>query len=365
VSKRNEYQNNCQKGKEGNTMNETIKNEAAILTPLAVKVNERLRVLCINKQMIGVEYHCSRSMISQYLSGKYRSNPETVEKILTQFLEDTEVKYQEVLANDPQAVKTLEKMRGKNGTPAGEQEMTSEKHFPEKKKVLESVDYLGVLSVCQSCQDDMGLGIIIGKSGYGKTYALKQYAKMPRVAYMECDDTMSCRDLVDALEMGLGMPKATSGTIWKRVNRIREFLNINTGYLIIVDEADKLINKYTAAKMEILRGIFDQSEVGIVIAGEPKLESDIKTVLERFANRIDFCYKLKGLTAAELKEYLKGWDIEEDAAGELAMRAFSARSGCFRLLDRTINNILRVLKAHGEYTVTLKTVQEASGMMML
>ena len=68
------------------------------------------------------------------------------------------------------------------------------------------------------------------------------------------------------------MPKATSGTIWKRVNRIREFLNINTGYLIIVDEADKLINKYTAAKMEILRGIFDQSEVGIVIAGEPKLE---------------------------------------------------------------------------------------------
>ena len=118
-------------------------------------------------------------------------------------------------------VKTLEKMRGKNGTPAGEQEMTSEKHFPEKKKVLESADYLGVLSVCQSCQDDMGLGIIIGKSGYGKTYALKQYAKMPRVAYMECDDTMSCRDLVDALEMGLGMPKATSGTIWKRVNRIR------------------------------------------------------------------------------------------------------------------------------------------------
>ena len=136
MSKRNEYQNNCQKGKEGNTMNETIKNEAAILTPLAVKVNERLRVLCINKQMIGVEYHCSRSMISQYLSGKYRSNPETVEKILTQFLEDTEVKYQEVLANDPQAVKTLEKMRGKNGTPAGEQEMTSEKHFPEKKNVL-------------------------------------------------------------------------------------------------------------------------------------------------------------------------------------------------------------------------------------
>ena len=79
-------------------MNETIKNEAVTLTPLAVKVNERLRILCITKQMIGVEYHCSRSMISQYLSGKYRSNPEIVEKILTQFLEDTEVKYQETFS---------------------------------------------------------------------------------------------------------------------------------------------------------------------------------------------------------------------------------------------------------------------------
>ena len=39
-------------------MNEPIKNEAMTLSPLAVKVNERLRVLCINKQMLAVQYHC-------------------------------------------------------------------------------------------------------------------------------------------------------------------------------------------------------------------------------------------------------------------------------------------------------------------
>lgn len=346
-------------------MNEPIKNEAMTLSPLAVKVNERLRVLCINKQMLAVQYHCSRSMISQYLSGKYRSNPETVEEILNRFLDETEEEYQKTLENDPKAKKVLEKMRAQDGSDEEEPEEAPEKHFPKKKRVLVSSDYCGVLSVCQSCQDDMGLGIIIGRSGYGKTYALKEYAKTPRVAYMECDDTMSTKDMVTALEMGLGLPRSTSGSIWSRVNRIRDFLNANEGYLIIVDEADKLINKYTAAKMEILRGIFDQSNVGIVIAGEPKLESDIKTVLERFANRIDFCYKLHGLSKAELKDYLEDWEIEEDAAEELAVRAFSARTGCFRLLDRTINNVLRVMKAHGEYTVTLKMVQEASGMMML
>lgn len=84
-------------------MNEPIKNEAMTLSPLAVKVNERLRVLCINKQMLAVQYHCSRSMISQYLSGKYRSNPETVEEILNRFLDETEEEYQKTLENDPKA----------------------------------------------------------------------------------------------------------------------------------------------------------------------------------------------------------------------------------------------------------------------
>lgn len=346
-------------------MNEPIKNEAMTLSPLAVKVNERLRVLCINKQMLAVQYHCSRSMISQYLSGKYRSNPETVEEILNRFLDETEEEYQKTLENDPKAKKVLEKMRAKSEYGEEEPEEAPEKHFPKKKRVLVSSDYCGVLSVCQSCQDDKEIGIIVGRSGYGKTYALKEYAKMPRVAYVECDDTMGTKDMVTALEMALGMPRLTSGSVWSRVNRIREFLNANEGYLIIVDEADKLINKYTAAKMEILRGIYDQSNTGIVIAGEPKLESDIKTVLERFANRITFEYKLHGLNKEELRDYLDGWDIEDAAAEELAARAFSARTGCFRLLDRTINNVLRVMKAHGEYTVTLKMVQEASGMMML
>ena len=146
-------------------MNEPIKNEAMTLSPLAVKVNERLRVLCINKQMLAVQYHCSRSMISQYLSGKYRSNPETVEEILNRFLDETEEEYQKTLENDPKAKKVLEKMRAQEGSDEEEPEEAPEKHFPKKKRVLVSSDYCGVLSVCQSCQDDMGLGIMIGRSG--------------------------------------------------------------------------------------------------------------------------------------------------------------------------------------------------------
>ena len=211
----------------------------------------------------------------------------------------------------------------------------------------------------------MALGIVVAKSGYGKTHSLKKYAKMPRVAYIECDDTMACRDLVEAIEKEIGMPQGAGGTIWSRVNRIRDFFNTNEGYLLIIDEADKLINKYTQKKMEIIRGIYDQADVGIVIAGEPRLEAEIKGNLVRFANRMDFYYKLKGLTEQEVRDYLEGYEIDEQAMNEFMLRARNNQTGCFRLLDRTLTNVLRLMKETGEKRITLKVMREASGMMML
>lgn len=314
---------------------------------IAIAVVKKLAEMKMNKAELAIQLGVSRSMVSQYLAGKYKSNPADLEEMLQDFLE---ANGEGIPSGDPDDMEPDGSIR---------------KGLPQKAVYYESRDYMGVMSVCQSCQEDMGLGIIIGKSGYGKSYALQRYAKMPKVVYMECDDTMSCRDLVEAIEGKLGIPRATSGTIWKRVCRIREFLNVNTGYLLIIDEADKLINKYTAAKMEILRGIYDQAEVGIVIAGEPKLEVDLRNMLDRFANRIDFFYKLGGLDKKELDGYLAGWTISEDARRELASRAYSSRNGCFRLLDRTLNNVLRVMKSRGVTEVTIDIVNEASGMMLL
>lgn len=313
---------------------------------IALAVIKKLAEMKMNKAELAIQLGVSRSMVSQYLAGKYKSDPAALEEMLQDFLEANGVR--ETSSADDDIELQEERME-----------------LPQKIAYYESRDYMGVMSVCQSCQEDMGLGIIIGKSGYGKSYALQHYAKMPKVVYLECDDTMSCRDLVEAIEGKLGIPKASSGTIWKRVCRIREFLNVNTGYLLIIDEADKLINKYTAAKMEILRGIYDQADVGVVIAGEPKLEMDLRNMLDRFANRIDFFYKLGGLDQKELDGYLKGWKVSEDARQELANRAYHSRNGCFRLLDRTLNNVLRVMKSRGVTEVTTDIVNEASGMMLL
>ena len=105
---------------------------------------------------------------------------------------------------------------------------------------FESTDAVNIIATCSFCQQYMGLGVIVGRSGYGKTYTLKQYAKKNKVCYLECDDSMTCRDMIEAIEQVIGIPKG-SGTIWNRVKHIKDFFDINEGYLLIIDEADKLM----------------------------------------------------------------------------------------------------------------------------
>ena len=307
--------------------------------PLAQRINDylagtRTSIATLANEIPGY----SRPTISRYLSGKYDGDITTIEKLLAEWLAQ----------RTGEAVDVPERP-GKTG---------------RKPAFLETRDAVNVLGVCQSCQEYIGLGIVVARSGYGKTYSLRQYAKLPRVAYIECDDTMSSRDLVEAIEKTLGIPSGY-GTIWKRVNGIRDFFNTNKGWLLVIDEADKLVSKYTQKKMEILRAIYDQSDVGVVIAGEPKLEAAIKTYLARMANRVDFYISLKGLTPSEVEKYVSEFEVAPEAMVELKARACNMQTGCFRLLDRTLSNIKRILEEKGENAITLKTIEQASSLMML
>lgn len=306
---------------------------------LAEKINDHLALTKQSIAGLAKDVNYSRTAVSRYLSGKYDSNATGLEEKLAEWYAQS----------TGDAVKMPEGAKGRT---------------PRRPQFLESRDATAVLGVCQSCQEYIGLGIVVGRSGYGKTHTLKQYAKLSKVAYIECDDTMSSRDLVEAIERSLGLPSGY-GTIWKRVNGIREFCNTNKGYLIIIDEADKLVSKYTQKKMEILRAIYDQSDVGIVIAGEPKLEAQIKSYLVRMANRVDFYASLRGLSQNEVEEYLSGYEVEPEAMAEIKARACNLQTGCFRLLDRTLSNVLRILEESGSYRITLKTIEQASSMMML
>lgn len=299
-------------------------------------------------QQISQEVSYSRSTISKFISGMYKGDEKEVERKLRQWY----------------ARYTGTEMEEPGEAPAA-------RRGGEGPQFYGSRDAKAVLGVCQSCQEYGEMGIVTGRSGYGKTYALRRYARSPKTAYIECDTTMSPRDLLKELEQALGIP-SRNGTNHDRVRGIVNYLTTNPGWLLIVDEADKLMSRYTYNKMEILRSVFDHcsredgySSCGIVVAGEPGLETQIETYLDRYANRTIFRAKLGGLSEAEVEEYLSGRAVEPGALAELKARALNKRTGCFRLLDRTLRNVRRVLEASGETSVSVKVLEQASAMMML
>ena len=132
---------------------------------LAEQMNERLAELKMTKAEAALKMNYSRSALSQYLNGKYGSDPTELEKKIMEFLE---------------ASGGIVEGRGQENIQAGAGILKKKVEF------FESRDFVQTIGVCQACQQDMGLGIIVGKSGQGKTHALKKYAELPRVAYIEC-----------------------------------------------------------------------------------------------------------------------------------------------------------------------------------
>lgn len=165
---------------------------------LAEQMNERLAEMKMTKAEAALKMNYSRAALSQYLNGKYASDPTELEKKVREFLAATGG--------------VAEGQEPENSVPTGAGTLKKKVEF------FESRDFVQTIGVCQACQEYMGLGIIVGKSGQGKTHALKKYAELPRVAYIECDDTMACRDLVEAIENGIGLPKAVPGVLDARID---------------------------------------------------------------------------------------------------------------------------------------------------
>lgn len=301
------------------------------------KVLEAQKRVGINIKDLAAKVNVSRPLLSQYLNRKYASDATKLEEDLQAWLDEA------------------------NGTGAVQMEAV---RMLQKTDCYESQDYASIIGICQLCQQEAARGIITGRSGYGKTFSLRKYAQMPRVAYIECNEAMNQRDLVRRIEQAIGLP-TTSGSIAEHLERVADLFNTASGYLLIIDEADKLISKYSQKKIELLRAISDMAHVGIVIAGEPVLEGLIKSYDPRLANRMEFGYKLRGLSEKEVRNYFKGYEVEDAAMAELVLRACNKQTGCFRLFDRTINNVIRILQERGETKVTMKVVREASRMMLL
>jgi DNA transposition AAA+ family ATPase len=137
--------------------------------------------------------------------------------------------------------------------------------------------------------------------------------------------------------------------------------------LLLVDEVDRL----KMPGLEQLRAIFDRGGLGLVLIGMPGLERRLARYAQLYS-RIGFVHEFRLLGAAEVRTLLTGWrppgvalpeDLLADAEGAAAIIRVSG--GNFRLLDRLLTQVGRILELNGLNVVTREVVEAARDVLVI
>ncbi len=240
----------------------------------------------------------------------------------------------------------------------------------ETKKQLSFVltsDAMAVMGLCDRCAANKELGVIVAHAGIGKTTAMREYCKKnPEAVYLRADVSMSAKEVLIELGEKIGVI-LTYGSLRsmqrKIVARLRE-----RPRLIIIDEADQLIS-YTVKKMEILRTLYDEAHIGLVLAGMPRLKGfllkgpTLKDNLAQFYSRVGFMLELEGLKHAEVLQIIEGLNISDAAKEELILRATNPAFGGFRRFSKALSRAVNLAdQRNGQ--ITRDIVREADGLLL-
>ncbi|MBC7580320.1 MAG: ATP-binding protein [Tardiphaga sp.] len=127
-----------------------------------------------------------------------------------------------------------------------------------------------------------GFGVCHAPSGYGKTYASIYAQNKTKAVRVEVGDSWTRRTLLRAILREFGETVRDRVPIADMAERAIAAMGDNPGRPLIVDEADKLVDK---GMIEIVRELQESSGAPVVLIGEEKLPAKLLTV-ERMHNRV-------------------------------------------------------------------------------
>lgn len=138
--------------------------------------------------------------------------------------------------------------------------------------------------------------------------------------------------------------------------------------LLLVDEADRL----RMAGLEQLRDIVDHGGIGLVLIGMPGLERRLSRSAQ-LSSRVGFVHAYRSLSAAEVGRLLReGWrppraELPSEGVVDEEVIAAIVRitGGNFRLLDRLLTQVARILEINGLATVTREVVEAAREVLVI
>ena len=261
---------------------------------------------------ISRETGVSRSMISQYCSGKMKINPDAEAKLQ---------RWVDAILERAEEFEDEDAPKQEQAAPA--------QQFKTAIELYQHDEFNEAMGMMHWTMKHRKMSVIIGSPGIGKTTVLKEFARRePGAVIITCRPTMRMRDMIDTIAGALGI--VVSGSNDERVRRIQRALKGRTGDMLIFDEADHLY-VWDTKKFEVIRQIWDETGVPVVMAGPPRLED----LLTRGGGRQNlsqlyrrkFEIRLNGIRADEVRKILDAYDVEPEAKRELIAIATDTRHG--------------------------------------
>ena len=219
---------------------------------------------------------------------------------------------------------------------------------PQKSSVYQTESFNDVYTVCALCHEEKEIGVLTGAPGIGKTTALKDFAKdyEGEVLFFTARQEMSVRDFLQQLATPLGLG-TLYGSAYERTCMVIERLK-QYPRTIIVDEAENLA-RTSVSKLEILRHIFDDAQVGVILAGTPRLKTVLikgpsrRENLSQLYSRVGYFREVTGLSEADVMHIISTHKTTASARNDLWQVAADIDHGGTRMFFKVWKLVQKLL----------------------
>lgn len=267
---------------------------------------------------------------------------------------------------------------------------------------IETKEYKQFVEFCDSCAKYKYIGICHGLPGVGKTISARHYANWDYVyekiteskfygdqgQNIEDDTILNCHTIfytapimrpsqiyVQINNLAQYLQFGKDGYVAKRDNFENDWkksLKKGSGYedidLLIIDEVDRL----KLPTLEIIRDIYDQSNIGMVLIGMPGIEKRLSRYPQLYS-RVGFIHEFKKLTPTEMKYILEfkwkelGTSIKYESFSDY--EAFNTiikiTGGNFRLIQRLFSQIERIMEINRLEKITTEAIETARDILVI
>ena len=240
-----------------------------------------------------------------------------------------------------------------------------------------------------ACRSNRYIGLCYGVPGIGKTVSAREYASWDRVESVmqqyrlqelpALPTLLECVTLFYTPSVNV-VPTRLEKDLEARINQLEEFhyymqaaidqqqvltyptRKTDVTQLLIIDEADRL----KTISLEVIRDLYDRRHIGVILIGMPGLEKRLSRYAQ-FYSRVGFVHHFKPLYQDEIHLILqRTWqalaltfDPNTCTEHDALITILHITQGNFRLLERLISQIVRILNVNQLRTLTRDVIMTA------